>query len=303
MVAEDVESEALATLVLNKIRGGLKVAVVKSPGFGDNRRNTMQDIAIATGASFICEDLGQTLETSDLTVLGSAKSVIISKDDTILMGGAGSEAEVAERVDSILTACESTTSEYDREKLQERMGRLTGGVAVIKVGGASEVEVGELKDRIQDALCATRAATEDGIVVGGGAALLYASKRLDNLKGDNFDQNIGIKIVKEACKIPTKTICANAGFEGSIIVDKLLEKNDPTQGFNAHKGEFCNMLENGIIDPVKVVRTALVDSTGVASLMITTEAMVVDLPSEASAGGAGGMPPGMGGMGGMGGMM
>ena len=197
-----------------------------------------------------------------------------------------------------MAGMDQTSSEYDKEKLQERMGRLTGGVAVIKVGGASEVEVGELKDRIQDALCATRAATEDGIVVGGGAALLYASRRLDKLEGANFDQNVGIKIVKEACKIPTKTVCANAGFEGSIVVDKLLEGDDMHRGFNAQIGEYCNMIEKGIIDPVKVVRSALVDSTGVASLMITTEAMVVDLPSEAS---AGGMPPG--GMGGMGGMM
>jgi len=197
-----------------------------------------------------------------------------------------------------MAGMDQTSSEYDKEKLQERMGRLTGGVAVIKVGGASEVEVGELKDRIQDALCATRAATEDGIVVGGGAALLYASRRLDKLEGANFDQNVGIKIVKEACKIPTKTVCANAGFEGSIVVDKLLEGDDMHRGFNAQIGEYCNMIEKGIIDPVKVVRSALVDSTGVASLMITTEAMVVDLPSEAP---AGGMPPG--GMGGMGGMM
>lgn len=223
IVSEDVESEALATLVLNKIRGGLKVACVKSPGFGDNRRNTMQDIAIATGSQFICEDLGQTIEQADLSVLGAAKKVIISKDDTILLGGSGATAEVHERVDSILAAMEQTTSEYDKEKLQERMGRLTGGVAVIKVGGASEVEVSELKDRIQDALCATRAATEEGIVVGGGSALLYASKDLEKMEGENFDQNVGIKIVREACKIPTKTVCANAGFEGSIVVDKLLE--------------------------------------------------------------------------------
>jgi len=299
LVAEDVESEALATLVLNKIRGGLKIAIVKSPGFGDNRRNTMQDIAVATGATFICEELGQSVDSADLECLGSAKSVIISKDDTILMGGSGSAEEVEERVESIIAGMELTTSEYDKEKLQERMGRLTGGVAVIKVGGASEVEVSELKDRIQDALCATRAAAEDGIVVGGGAALLYASKRLDKLEGVNFDQNVGINIIREACKIPCKTICANAGFEGSIVVDKLLEANVPHNGFNAQIGEYVNMVEKGVIDPLKVVRTALVDSSGVASLMITTEAMVVELPEPAAAGGAPG--GGMGGMGGMGG--
>jgi chaperonin GroEL len=207
LVAEDVESEALATLVVNKLRGGLKVAAVKSPGFGDNRRNTMQDIAIATGATFLSEDIGQSLDGADVSVLGNAKTIIISKDDIILMGGAGAKADVDERVDAIMQQIERTTSDYDKEKLQERMGRLTGGVAIIKVGGSSEVEVGELKDRIQDALCATRAASEEGCVVGGGSALLYASKRLDSLKGNNFDQNIGINIVRQACRIPTKTIC------------------------------------------------------------------------------------------------
>ena len=223
IVAEDVESEALATLVVNRLRGGLKVAAVKSPGFGDNRRNTMQDIAIATGGQFISEEVGVTLETADLTVLGSAKKVIITKDDTIIMGGAGGKTEVQERVDTIGEQIDGTSSEYDKEKLQERLGRLTGGVSVIKVGGSSEVEVGELKDRIQDALCATRAASDEGIVPGGGSALLYASKKLDTIKGDNFDQDVGIKIIRQACRIPCKTICHNAGFEGSIVVDKLLE--------------------------------------------------------------------------------
>jgi chaperonin GroEL len=207
IVAEDVESEALATLVVNRLRGGLKVAAVKSPGFGDNRRNTMQDIAIATGGQFISEEIGLQLDSADISVLGNAKKVIITKDDTIIMGGAGSKQEVQERVDNIAEQISGTTSEYDKEKLQERLGRLTGGVAVIKVGGSSEVEVQELKDRIQDALCATRAAADEGIVPGGGSALLYASKRLDNLKGETFDIDVGIKIVKQACKIPCKTIC------------------------------------------------------------------------------------------------
>jgi len=207
IVAEDIDGEALATLVLNKLRGGLQICAVKSPGFGDNRRNTMQDIAVATGAQFISEDVGLNLDDAELDVLGTADKVIIGKDSTIIMGGAGEKAEVDERVDTIAGSIETTTSEYDKEKLQERLGRLTGGVAVIKVGGASEVEVGELKDRIEDALCATRAASDEGIVPGGGAALLYAARKLNDLHGENFDQDVGIKIVKEACKIPCKTIC------------------------------------------------------------------------------------------------
>jgi len=301
IVAEDVESEALATLVVNRLRGGLKVAAVKSPGFGDNRRNTMQDIAISTGGQFISEEVGVTLDSGDLLVLGSAKKVIITKDDTIIMGGAGGKKEVDERVDTIKDQIDSTTSEYDREKLQERLGRLTGGVAVIKVGGSSEVEVGELKDRIQDALCATRAASDEGIVPGGGSALLYASRKLNDLKGENFDQDVGIKIIRQACRIPCKTICHNAGFEGSIVVDKLLDENNATRGFDASKGVYVDMLEAGIIDPTKVVRTALVDASGVASLMLTTDAMIVDLPKDDKGGApGGGMGGGMGGMGGMG---
>jgi chaperonin GroEL len=275
LVAEDVESEALATLVVNKLRGGLKIACVKSPGFGDNRKNTMQDIAIATGAQFISEDLGQTIDNSDVSVLGMAKKIIISKDDTVIMGGGGSKEDVDERVDTIAQQMDATDSGYDKEKLQERMGRLTGGVAVIKVGGASEVEVGELKDRIEDALCATRAAADEGIVPGGGVALLYASRKLDSLTPANFDQGVGIDIVKKACKIPVQMICANAGFEGSVVVDKLLEAKDSGRGFNAATGEYVNMREAGIIDPTKVARTALIDASGVASLMVTTEAIVV----------------------------
>lgn len=301
IVAEDIDGEALATLVLNKIRGGLQVAAVKSPGFGDNRRNTMQDIAVATGAQFISEDVGLTLEDADLDVLGTADKLIISKDDTIIMGGAGDAADISERVAQIEAGIEATSSQYDQEKLQERLGRLTGGVAVIKVGGASEVEVGELKDRIEDALCATRAASDEGIVPGGGVALLMASQTLENVKGANFDQDIGVKIVREACKIPCKTICSNSGFEGSIVVDKLLEANVPAHGFNAATGEYCDMNKAGIIDPTKVVRTAITDSCGVASLMITTEAMIVEVKEEGGAGpGAGGMGGGMPGMGGMG---
>merc|ERR1719163_2452593 len=280
IVAEDVDGEALATMVLNKLRGGLQVACVKSPGFGDNRRNTMQDIAVSTGAVFISEDVGLSLDDAELDVLGTAEKIIISKDDTIIMGGAGEKAEIGERVEQIASAVDVTTSEYDREKLQERLGRLTGGVAVIKVGGASEVEVAELKDRIEDALCATRAASDEGIVPGGGAALLYAARKLNDLQGENFDQDVGIKIVKEACKIPTKTICSNSGFEGAIVVEKLMEENHPNHGFDANLGEYCDMHARGIVDPTLVVRTALVDSAGVASMMITTEAMIVDVKDD-----------------------
>lgn len=297
LVAEDVESEALATLVVNKLRGGLKVAAVKSPGFGDNRRNTMQDIAIATGATFVSEELGNSLEGGDLSMLGTAKQVIITKEDTIIMGGGGVKEEVSERVEQIQEQMANCTSEYDKEKLQERSGRLTGGVAVIKVGGASEVEVGELKDRIQDALCATRAAADEGIVVGGGAALLYASERLEKLKGENFDQDVGVGIVKKACRIPTKTICSNAGFEGSIVVDKLLSGKDHSMGFDAARGEYVKMIHAGIVDPTKVVRVALVDASGVASLMITTEAIIVNKEDDKKP------MMGGGGMGGMGDMM
>merc|ERR1719424_55893 len=301
IVAEDIDGEALATLVLNKLRGGLQVVAVKSPGFGDNRRNTMQDIAIATGATFISEDVGLNIDEAELDVLGTAEKMIVSKDDSIIIGGAGDAADITDRVETIASAIDNTSSEYDREKLQERLGRLTGGVAVIKVGGASEVEVGELKDRIEDSLCATRAAHEEGVVPGGGTALLYASRALDAVKGANFDQDIGVKIVREACKIPCKTICSNSGFEGSIVVDKLLEANVGTHGFNAALGEYTDMMRAGIIDPTKVVRTAIQDSCGVASLMITTEAMIVEVKEEGGAGGAPG--GGMGGMGGMPGMM
>lgn len=276
IVCEDVDSEPITTLVVNKLRGGLRVCVVKAPGFGDNRKLTMEDIAISCGAQLISEEIGMQLEKCEPTVLGTAKQVIVTKDDTIIMHGAGSKKDVDSRIQSLKELIQKTTSTYDKEKLEERVGRLTGGVAVIKVGGSSEVEVGELKDRINDALCATKAASEEGIVIGGGLALLNASKSLAKLKGNNFDQNHGIEIVQKACRIPCKAICDNAGYEGAVIVDKQLEENSLNMGFDAATGKRVNFLEEGVIDPTKVVRCAIVNSSGVASLMITTEAVVVE---------------------------
>jgi chaperonin GroEL len=298
IIAEDVEGEALATLVVNKLRGGLKVAAVKAPGFGDRRKAMLEDLAILTGGQVISEDLGIKLENVTIDMLGKAKKVVVKKDDTTVVDGGGSKKDIQGRVAQIRTQIEDTTSDYDKEKLQERLAKLAGGVAVIKVGGATEVEVKERKDRVDDALNATRAAVEEGIVPGGGVALLRAAFKL-NVKGDNEDQNVGIAIVRKALESPIRQIVENAGVEGSIVVGKLRESKDENYGFNAQTEEYVDMLEAGIIDPVKVVRTALQDAASVAGLIITTEASIAEAPKKDS--GAGGGMPG-GGMGGMGGM-
>jgi chaperonin GroEL len=299
IIAEDVEGEALATLVVNKLRGGLKIAAVKAPGFGDRRKAMLEDIAILTGGQVISEDLGIKLETVSLDMLGSAKRVNITKDDTTIVDGTGAKADIEARVAQIRRQVEDTTSDYDREKLQERLAKLAGGVAVIKVGGATEVEVKEKKDRVDDALNATRAAVEEGIVPGGGVALLKASAKLAGMKGDNPDQTQGIAIVARALQSPIRQIATNSGVEGSIVVGKVLENASATFGFNAQTEEYGDMLAFGVIDPAKVVRTALQDAASVASLMITTEAAVAESPKEDK----GHAMPDMGGMGGMGGMM
>jgi len=297
IIAEDVEGEALATLVVNKLRGGLKVAAVKAPGFGDRRKAMLEDIAILTGGQVISEDLGIKLENVSIDMLGKAKKVVVKKDDTTIVDGSGAKKDIEGRIAQIRTQIEDTTSDYDREKLQERLAKLAGGVAVIKVGGATEVEVKERKDRVDDALNATRAAVEEGIVPGGGVALLRAAFKL-SIKGDNEDQNVGIAIVKKALESPIRQIVENAGVEGSIVVGKLRDSKDEKFGFNAQTEEYVDMLEAGIIDPVKVVRTALQDAASVAGLIITTEASIAEAPKKEPAGG--GMPGG--GMGGMGGM-
>ena len=298
IVAEDVEGESLATLVVNKLRGGLKVAAVKAPGFGDRRKAMLQDIAILTGGQVISEDLGIKLENVTMNMLGSAKRVSISKEESTLIDGAGKKKAIQDRCSQIRQQIEETTSEYDREKLQERLAKLAGGVAVIKVGGATEVEVKERKDRVDDALNSTRAAVEEGIVPGGGVALLYATKKLLAIKAENDDQKVGIDIVRRAVQAPIRQIVANAGEEGSVVVGKLLEGRDQNRGFDAQTCRYADLVKSGIIDPTKVVRTALQDAASIAGLLITTEAMVAELPEKKD---VPAMPPDMGGMGGMGG--
>ena len=298
IVAEDIEGEALATLVVNKLRGGLKVAAVKAPGFGDRRKAMLDDIATLTGGQVISEDLGIKLENVTLDMLGHAKRVLIEKENTTIIDGAGKKEEIVARTTQIRAQIEETTSDYDREKLQERLAKLAGGVAVIRVGGSTEVEVKERKDRVDDAMHATKAAVEEGVVAGGGVALLFASKVLAALNPANNDQKVGIDIVRKAIQSPVRQIAENSGVEGSIVVGKLNDKNDPNFGFDAQSGEYVDMVKGGIIDPTKVVRVALQDAASVAGLLITTEAMIGDRPEPKGA--AAGMPPG--GMGGMGGM-
>jgi len=297
IVAEDVEGEALATLVVNKLRGGLKIAAVKAPGFGDRRKAMLQDIAILTGGQVISEDLGMKLENVGIDMLGRAKKISITKDNTTIVDGAGEKAEIEARVAQIRTQIEETTSDYDREKLQERVAKLAGGVAVIRVGGMTEVEVKERKDRVDDALNATRAAVQEGIVVGGGVALVQAAKSLAGLKGANSDQDAGITIIRKALEAPIRQIAQNAGVDGSVVAGKIRESDDAKFGFNAQTEEYGDMFKFGVIDPAKVVRTALEDAASVAGLLITTEAMVAEKPKDAAP--AGGMPGGMGGMDGM----
>jgi chaperonin GroEL len=297
IIAEEVEGEALATLVVNKLRGGLKVAAVKAPGFGDRRKAMLEDIAVFTGGQVISEDLGIKLENVTLNMLGRAKRVSIDKDNSTIVDGAGKKADITARVNQIKAQIEETTSDYDKEKLQERQAKLAGGVAVIKVGGATEVEVKERKDRVDDALHATRAAVEEGIVPGGGVALLRAIKSLENLKPENEDQKIGISIVRKALQVPARQIVQNAGEDGSVVVGKIIDNAKYTFGYNAQTGEYGDLVSEGVIDPTKVVRCALQDAASIAGLLITTEAMVTERPKDAAP-----PMPGGGGMGGMGGM-
>ncbi|MVT64632.1 chaperonin GroEL [Bradyrhizobium pachyrhizi] len=298
IVAEDVEGEALATLVVNRLRGGLKVAAVKAPGFGDRRKAMLQDIAILTGGQAISEDLGIKLENVTLNMLGRARKVMIDKENTTIVNGAGKKADIDARVAQIKAQIEETTSDYDREKLQERLAKLAGGVAVIRVGGATEVEVKERKDRVDDAMHATRAAVEEGIVPGGGVALLRASVHLKGIRTKNDDQKTGVEIVRKALSAPARQIAINAGEDGSVIVGKILEKDQYSFGFDSQTGEYGNLVTKGIIDPTKVVRVAIQNASSVAALLITTEAMVAEVPKKNTGAGAGGMLPG-GGMGGM----
>ncbi len=302
IIAEDVEGEALATLVVNKLRGGLKVAAVKAPGFGDRRKAMMEDMATLTKGQVISEELGMKLENVNLTMLGTAKKIRITKDDCTIINGAGDKADIEARIKSIKAQIEATTSDYDKEKLQERLAKLAGGVAVIRVGGATETEVKEKKDRVDDAHRATQAAVEEGVVAGGGTALLYASRTLDSLKGLNADEETGIAIVKIALQAPCRQIVTNAGEEASIVVGKLLDQKTTTFGYNAQTGEYVDMIKDGIIDPVKVVRVALQSAASIAGLMITTEATIADAPTKQAANDQGGGMGGMDAMGGMGGM-
>ena len=300
IIAEEIEGEALATLVVNKLRGGLKVAAVKAPGFGDRRKAMLEDIAVLAAGQVISEDLGIKLENVTLNMLGQAKKVSIDKDDTTIIDGAGKRKDIEARCTQIRAQIEETTSDYDKEKLQERLAKLAGGVAVIRVGGATETEVKERKDRVDDALHATRAAVEEGIVAGGGSALLFASRVLDKIKPDNDDQRVGVDIVRRALQTPVRQIVENSGHDGAVVAGKLLEQKDPNFGFDAQDGKYVDMLKAGIIDPVKVVRTALQDAASIAGLLVTTEVMIAERPEKKSAGG--GHDHGGGGMGGMGGM-
>ena len=299
IIAEDIEGEALATLVVNKLRGGLKVAAVKAPGFGDRRKAMLEDIAILTAGTMVSADLGIKLETVTINMLGRAKKVMIDKENTTIVGGAGKKTDIQARIAQIKAQIEETTSDYDREKLQERLAKLAGGVAVLRVGGATEVEVKERKDRVDDAMHATRAAVEEGVLPGGGVALLRAIKALEKLKVHNDDQRTGVEIVKKAISWPARQIAINAGDDGSIVVGKILEKETYAFGYDAQTGEYGNLVSKGIIDPTKVVRTALQDAASIAGLLITTEAMVAELPKKQSAAMPGGPGGGMGGMGGM----
>ncbi len=298
VIAEDIEGEALATLVVNKLRGGMKVAAVKAPGFGDRRKAMLEDLAVLTSGQVVSEDLGIKLENVTMDMLGTAKKVIITKEETTVVEGAGKKKDIEGRCHQIRSQIEETSSDYDKEKLQERLAKLAGGVAVIRVGGATEVEVKERRDRVDDALNSTRAAVEEGVVPGGGAALLYAAKSLDKLTGANADQRVGIDIVRRSLQTPLRQIVENAGQDGAVVAGKLLDQKDTNRGYDAQKGEYVNMIKAGIIDPTKVVRTALQDASSIAGLLITTEAMVAEVPEKKDAAGA---PPDMGGMGGMGG--
>ena len=301
IIAEDIEGEALATLVVNKLRGGLKIAAVKAPGFGDRRKAMLEDLAILTSGQVISEDLGIKLENVTLDMMGTAKRVVITKEETTVIEGAGKKKDIEGRCNQIRAQVEETSSDYDKEKLQERLAKLAGGVAVLNIGGATEVEVKERKDRVEDALNSTRAAVEEGIVAGGGVALLYATKALNKLDAGNADQQVGVEIVKRALQAPVRQIAENAGADGAVVAGKLLESKGGNYGYDAQLNEYTDMVKAGIVDPTKVVRIALQDAASIAGLLITTEAMVADKPEDKAAMPA--MPPDMGGMGGMGGMM